>query len=236
MKKLVSLLLALCLAAMMIPAFAEEDLTGVWYGNMMGMGVTITLNEDGTFEMAAGGNVMASGTWKVEDGKLLLDVEGDTEEFEINDGTLYNAASDMTLSRNPEDAPAAIEVAEVKPDAAAEEFYGDWVCLAVEVQGMRLDAAAYAEKAEDELPGLTVSADAVSFTGDGMITMLFSMVTLNPVYADGAIVASPAVEDMPISVRFEMLQDGNLKATLESSSDPMILYYAPAAAEEAPAA
>ena len=150
MKKMISLLLALCLAAVMIPAFAEDDVTGEWYGNMMGMGIVMNFSEDGSFTMSAGGNVMASGTWKVEDGKLLADAEGSVEEFEIKDGTLYSASADMTLTRNPEDAPAAMEFADVKTDAAAEEFYGEWTCVALGTEGMVLDVGSYSEMSGGE--------------------------------------------------------------------------------------
>ena len=50
MKKLVSLLLALCLVCLSTAALAADaDITGDWYGTMYGMGVTLTLNADNTY-------------------------------------------------------------------------------------------------------------------------------------------------------------------------------------------
>ena len=60
MKKLISLILVLCMAAALVPAFAEDDITGVWYLNRaVAQGINmrvisdevqmvITLREDGT--------------------------------------------------------------------------------------------------------------------------------------------------------------------------------------------
>lgn len=54
MKRLTSLVLALLLAlTMMVGAFAETaDVTGEWYGELLGIQVTLTINADGTYKMA----------------------------------------------------------------------------------------------------------------------------------------------------------------------------------------
>ena len=233
MKKLISLVLILCMACMLIPAMAEEDVTGEWYGSMMGMGIIFTVNADGTFSMTAGGQEMAAGSWKVEDGKLIAEADGVAETFEIKDGTLYESEMDMTMTRNPEDAPAAIEIADVKADAAAEEYYGEWVCSAVEASGMLLGAESYTAGTGEALPGLTIAADSVKFNGEDMISSIINMFTLTPVYADGAITANAVLElgedsNMTMDVSLQMLQDGQIKATLISNDNPMILYFAPA--------
>lgn len=51
MKRLTSLVLALLLAlTMMVGAFAETaDVTGEWYGELLGIQVTLTINADGTY-------------------------------------------------------------------------------------------------------------------------------------------------------------------------------------------
>ena len=51
MKKLFSLILALCMACMMIPAVAEEGVAGEWYASLGGMTMVLNLAEDGTAEM-----------------------------------------------------------------------------------------------------------------------------------------------------------------------------------------
>ena len=232
MKKLISLVLILCMACMLIPAMAEEDVTGEWYGSMMGMGIVFTVNADGTFSMSAGGQEMAAGSWKVEDGKLVAEADGTAETFEIKDGTLYESEMNMTMTRNPEDAPAAIEIADVKADAAAEEYYGEWVCSAIEANGILLAAETYTASTGEALPGLTVAADSVKFNGEDFISAIVNMFTLEPVYADGAIIATGTIGEgentATIDVSLQMLQDGQINATLTSNDSPMILYFAPA--------
>ena len=64
MKKLVSAILAVCLAAMLVPALAEDDITGAWYLNRAKtqgveemrvisdeIQMTFTFREDGTAEL-----------------------------------------------------------------------------------------------------------------------------------------------------------------------------------------
>lgn len=53
MKRTISLILALSLALMMLTsAFAEKmDVTGKWYTLFMGMQLTLTINEDGTYTL-----------------------------------------------------------------------------------------------------------------------------------------------------------------------------------------
>ena len=241
MKKLISLILILCMACMLVPAMADEDITGDWYGNMMGMGVTLTLNADGTYAFIANGQEMAAGPWKVEDGKLIAASEdsGDTI-FEIKDEGLYNADMDMTMTRNAEDAPAGFVVAEPKTDAAAEEYYGEWACSGIYVPelGSVIDTSAYAAMAGDSLPNITVSADAIQFTGDGMLSGVFNLLAFQPTYADGAITAASVLEAMGVNVtvQLQMLQDGQIKAILTNGEEPIELYFAPAAAAEEPAA
>ena len=57
MKKIVSLLLVLCLACLSVAALAEAgDLVGDWYGSLYGMAAQLTLNEDGSYVMSLAGN------------------------------------------------------------------------------------------------------------------------------------------------------------------------------------
>lgn len=63
MKRLTSLVLALLLAlTMMVGAFAETaDVTGEWYGELLGIQVTLTINADGTYKMDVAIRRKASG-------------------------------------------------------------------------------------------------------------------------------------------------------------------------------
>lgn len=75
MKRLTSLVLALLLAlTMMVGAFAETaDVTGEWYGELLGIQVTLTINADGTYKMDIAGMDSEEGVWeKNEDGNLVV--------------------------------------------------------------------------------------------------------------------------------------------------------------------
>lgn len=66
MKRLTSLVLALLLAlTMMVGAFAETaDVTGEWYGELLGIQVTLTINADGTYKMDITGMDSEEGVWE----------------------------------------------------------------------------------------------------------------------------------------------------------------------------
>ena len=76
MKKLISLMLILCMACMLIPAMADGSAAGVWYGDYHGAVMVLTLNEDGTSSMTVSGNQMAAGTWTENDGKIEITMAG----------------------------------------------------------------------------------------------------------------------------------------------------------------
>ena len=119
MKKLTALLLALMLACMMIPAMADEDITGDWYASMYGMAINLKLDADGTLKMLAGDTVMQEGTWTVEDGKIsLIPEEGESSVGEVREDGLYFADVETLFTREPVE---AVTVAEVKAAESAEE-------------------------------------------------------------------------------------------------------------------
>ena len=135
MKKLISLVLALALCCMMIPAMAESDsLAGVWYighGTINGEpvvvfdpeAVTITLLEDGTGILSAAAfGAEKDCTWKFEDSKLILSAEGQADiEIPLVDGELKlsEETAEFFLSRTPE------EPAEPFPGALTAESAAD---------------------------------------------------------------------------------------------------------------
>ena len=83
MKRLTSLVLAL---TMMVGAFAETaDVTGEWYGELLGIQVTLTINADGTSKMDIAGMDSEEGVWeKNEDGNLVMDKGTEGEGLDRN--------------------------------------------------------------------------------------------------------------------------------------------------------
>ncbi len=241
MKKLISLVLILCMTCMLIPAVAEESITGVWYGRFMGLEMILTLNEDGTASMNMPDMGMEqSGSWALDGENLAVtmvnDGEESTEHGTFVDGklTLMNGEMPIEFGREPVEAPT---VAEVNPDAAAEDFEGSWAINRVSMAGVTMDAAAAGMgetvlTIENSAIALTGAPEALSFfLGDGAFQLE---------YADGALIRSIDIpndaEPMKLEIRAELLQDGMLALTIDIADNATVLYFDKAAAEEAPAA
>lgn len=106
MKRLTSLVLALLLAlTMMVGAFAETaDVTGEWYGELLGIQVTLTINADGTYKMDIAGMDSEEGVWeKNEDGNLVMDKGTDGEGLVTgwSDGAGGDSDSDDVCGWHP---------------------------------------------------------------------------------------------------------------------------------------
>ena len=72
MRKIVALLLALMMSCMLIPVMAEDSITGEWYASFMGVAITLTVNEDGSFQMALPGQDPTVGTWTLEGDQFTM--------------------------------------------------------------------------------------------------------------------------------------------------------------------
>ena len=124
MKRLTSLVLALLLAlTMMVGAFAETaDVTGEWYGELLGIQVTLTINADGTYKMDIAGMDSEEGVWeKNEDGNLVMDKGTEQDGMKI----------DFTR-----EAPAEDEELTISTETTEEELQGKWQATSVIMNGM----------------------------------------------------------------------------------------------------
>ena len=99
MKKLVSLVLALCLACCMGFACAEEDGSGTWYlvdvmgmdPSAMGIEMTMILNGDGTAEVQtnmSAEDASKTGTWVLEGNQVVVTIDDSPQTFEITEDGL----------------------------------------------------------------------------------------------------------------------------------------------------
>lgn len=237
MKKIVAMLLALMMACMMLPALAEAaDLTGDWFGNMFGMAIQIVLKEDNTYDLVIGGEVANSGTWESKDGYVIMDGDENLANAFVIDGETLNCeAQGVTLTRDAE----AVEAITVGEPVAAEleAFAGSWECAYVAYHGSLVDVA----KGKDvmglsDVPALAIDGTNVSMKGLGLEDLLGTD-TLEAAYEDGTLTATLLFNDEPLMVfGLQMLDDGLLELTMTDDESENYLYFAPAAAEEAPAA
>ncbi|MBQ9263750.1 MAG: lipocalin family protein [Clostridia bacterium] len=226
MKKLISLILALCMACLMLPALAEE-VTGDWYLTEIlmgeesinpaafGMNMVLTLHDDGTMTMAGGENGEEKGTWTMENGVVTLvqeDVE-DTMVLSLEDGKL-TASEDglgMTFGR---EAPEAMVVPQ--PIAAQNEdaFLGTWSLSSISLGGMMVPAATFgmAEQFVIE-PGKATETNATQETP--VVTEYTTS------FADGKLILSAGDDELPV----ELNDTGCLSITTQLDEETAMVLY-----------
>ena len=229
MKKMVSILLALTLMMTGIASLAEvavESVTGDWYGNVFGALFTMTLNEDGTYLMLTpDGEQAGDGTWELKDGAIYMDGgESASDMFQIVEGTLFNEGMNVTFYRNQEEVQV-IELAEVNPDALAEDFNGNWTCKYMRAMGMLVGiGSAIASGQMVEVPSLTFQDGKLTLQGSDL-NSLVGEEGLEMTFADGAYNFSLDIGDMSISFDLKLLQDGLLGFVINMGETDVGLYF-----------
>ena len=231
MKKVISVLLALALSLMMIPAFAEgADYTGTWYiqRGVSGEetlevvdpeGITLELREDGTFAMNTAG-ITAEGTWTVGEDGVVLTVDGTptTLRVEGEELVLDSAGAVAYLGRTPatpKELPAPLTVTEV------EAFNGTWVPVAQISSGL----FAKIDPATSQLGEVVIENGMVKTTADGYETEPAEFT-----FADG-VQSGEDTSIIPTQMSMTLLEDGSLcyrmTVTLGEITMPVILICAP---------
>ena len=235
MKKFVSLLLVLCLACVSAAALAEAgDLVGDWYGSLYGMAAQLTLNEDGSYVMSLAGNEIP-GNYELKDGIVYMDDDNPDNGFVFDGTSLVNEIQGVTLTREQGNV-AEIELAEVNPDAAVEDFEGDWVCKYMSMKGMTLDITQIPLESlgATQIPSLKVEGSAVTLTG---MDSLAGADPLEMTFADGALTfdlgAKVGMPDLGMAISVLMLQDGMVDFNVNMGDEIGDLYFAAADAEAA---
>ena len=237
MKKLISLVLVLCMACMLVPAMADDDISGEWYGGMMGQPMIISLNADGSYTMSLAGIAMSGGTW-ILDGSVLTmhDTKDNYDTVMIyKDSTLNFDEMGITMTQNPESLPAAIEVAAEKAADSAEAFFGTWKCVYAEQNGTIFDLALVGET----FPGIKLAEGSIEFIAadeNDDKAALYNMFALTATFEDGTLKLASAIPDAGVSGYVKLLEDGMIRLSLSSAEEAVSFYFVPAEAAEAPAA
>ncbi len=240
MKKLVSLILVLLLICMVIPTMAEEEITGDWYLKTMKSGdqeydaasigyvIVMTLNEDGSATMTMPGQEPIAGTWALDGDKITVTADDAPVDGTVSEGAIVLEQDGMEMVFTREEV-SAIALAEVKAAESAEEFYGDWTCVYLEMEGKVMDIAIV----EMGIPHVSISENGLEFydEDDGTLTLVLKMNKLDaPVFAEGKLAVKAAADALNpnFAVDAELLEDGMLKLTVVADNSPMILYFIPA--------
>ena len=254
MKKLVSLILALCLVCLSAAVMAESgDITGDWYGTMYGMAIKVTFNADNTYKLAMAENEMP-GTYELKDGIVYMDGDPDASNGFVYDGTfLVNEKQSVTLSRDPESAQS-ITLAEVNTEAKLEDFAGEWVCKYVSMSGMIVDVNTIPveQLGATQIPGMKIEGNTMTLTGldslagtdplemefeNGALAMDLGKMLADASQATGADLSSLGLDGLQMSIGVTLLKDGMASLNISMMGQDIGFIFEPApAAEEAPAA
>ena len=139
MKRLTSLVLALLLAlTMMVGAFAETaDVTGEWYGELLGAQITLTINEDGTYNMNVAGFQKEDGVWEMNaDGNLVMDKGTEGEGLVTVTKTGLSTEQEGMKIDFTREAPAEGEELTISTETTEEELQGKWQATYVVINGV----------------------------------------------------------------------------------------------------
>ena len=220
MKKLLAILLSLAL--LLIPALAlgeEEapaDITGLWYAEVEGMVVELTLNADGTYAVAipAQPDASVTGAWAEKDGFLYFDGSDLPQINVLGTDVLKWIDYDAFLRR---EAPLIYAPGSLLSDAPVELFTGYWRARFVGVNGAVLLADTLGAPTEALIDGTNVA----------LIGPLTGETVLETAYADGALTWAAD----GVSIALALQQDGFLRLTLATGQEAVTLYFTPVPAE-----
>ncbi len=245
MKKIVRFMLILAIVFSLPMSLRAADASayyGQWYGELYGMIMSLTINEDGTYEMLITGSEEPSpGTWELKDGALIMD--GDEKSPLVFDGTnLVSESAEedgmkLVFGREPIEEKV---FAEPKADATIEEYAGKWEAHTVQFFGMTMDAVAANLDLRLEIEGnvVTMNSTGLSFTDekaecefhDGVL-QLDAMKALNE--AKAALGTSEAAEETDateetqegsVGYTYTLLSDGMLKASIDLYGEAAVFY------------
>lgn len=214
MKKLLAILLSLFLLLLPALALAEEgetpaDITGLWYTEVEGMVVELTLNADGTYAVAipAQPGESVAGAWAEKDGFLYFD-ENDLPQINVLGTDVMKWLDyDAFLRR---EAPLIYAPADLLSDAPVELFTGYWQARYVGVNGAMLFADTLGSPTEALIDGTNVA----------LIGPLTGETVLETAYENGAL--TWASDD--VSIAFALQADSLLRLTLTTGGEAVTLY------------
>lgn len=239
MKKLISLVLILCMACMLIPAMAEDSVLGTWYlhelvqgettvdPSIMGMTWSLEFKEDNTFvsSMSYGGDPEVNeGTWTQDGETISITVDGSTLNVVFSGDTITMDQGDGKGVFTREEPAAQTETTASNPIQAESEdaFFGSWTIGTVEAMGKRVHVDALSSLGLDLQITLNIEAGkatlAITMNGE---TKSFEAETS---LVDGVLALTVAGEEL---TRLQLTDAGEILFVLPSSASVSV-YLVPA--------
>lgn len=237
MKKRYALLLAATLTmATACNVMAAEEVAGEWYGNMMGLSVTLTLDESGEYSMAMDGEEPSVGSWELDGETVYMDKGTETETSFAYDGeTLYAEMDGMefVFSQDPE-AAAGFVPAEARTDVKIEDFAGYWAGTQVSAFGM----TAPLKMMEVEKVDLEITDNKINFImAGGFMFGEWEIPDLEGTLEDNTLTFVLEAEDEyseDTTWNIQLLEDGTMSLSTVMMEEEVVFYLeASEAAEEA---
>ena len=213
MKKLFAILLSLALLLVPALALAEEeapaDITGLWYVEVQGLLVEMTLNADGTYAVTipARPGESITGAWAEKDGFLYFDGSDLPQINVLGTDVLKWIDYDAFLRR---EAPLIYAPADPLSDAPVELFTGYWRAQYVAVNGAMLFADTLGAQSAALIDGTTVA----------LVGPLTGETVLETAYENGALTWAAD----GVSIALALQQDGFLRLTLTTGQEAVTLY------------
>lgn len=246
MKKLISVLLVFCLLVILVPAVAEDDVTGEWYLTRAQAGgadmvvisdeiqMTITFRNDGTaslYSKLPGADAeTAECTWAMADGVIsFTDETGAVTEAKYADGEVSVEAEGAVMILTREQYTPYVMAAPVKAEGV-EAFYGTWVPDVTFQSGMM--ASLGDTMPPEERSKLVVSAEGMAETSSEGTTV-YENPAVDP--ETGILTATYDVSGYTATIELTLLEDGTMLLTASVLGIEMVrsIYIPFAAAEDA---
>ena len=240
MKKLVSILVILCMTLAMIPALAEEEIIGEWYlseivvgdqsvnPSILGMGMAIVLDEDGVAAVVTVNEGEEEpetqiGTWELTDDGVAVTIDEDTLVLVPVDDTLVAATDEedgsaMVFTR---EAPEDVVLPETIPAESEEDFFGDWMLYTLVIDDTAIPAALFGLEM-----AMTIDEGAIAIVSSTEPDEVAAYVTT---FEDGALLAvDPELEEITDTdvMLVELNDNGWVSVTqIIDEESAMVLYF-----------
>ena len=218
---------ALLAALLSVAALAEAgDLTGAWYlceaqykgarfsPAAIGIEVTLTLNPDGTAQIAQNGTALP-GTWTEADGAILLADESEQMTLVPGDGALTSTDDEgMVMIYRREPAPENPYETPAQTGVALADFDGRWTSVSVDLNGVLFSI--------EQIGGAQVFViDA------GQVTLIESgsdPIAVESAFADDSLILTdPDGSGIPMYLRLH--EDGTLSARMTDNAGRVVIYF-----------
>ena len=231
MKKLVSLIVALCIVCVGSVVFAEDEtILGEWYSYYLDHQLTLIFTEEGSASLLVDSEQFEDGSWmelgdhysvtwqECDDGFQTepVVVSGDRLVF----GTDY---ASIVYKRELE---LPVEIAPVNTQAESSDFSGQWNLVAIDMDGLTPAAAMNMDGVAISIDSNRLSFDSASQSG------LFDLVdgdAIAMVYQDGKLIDQMEVDlgDDHIIVQFScsLLENGLLAFEIDDQMVHTTMYF-----------